>query len=164
MRTLLPGIAMVLLMLSGLGARALTAQSSGATLPPDPTVGQWRLNLEKSKYETPAPKSMTVTIVPTTRGYAFTIEAIGADGQAQKWGYTSAFDGAVTPVTGAAGIDSVVASSSGAGTTVIYKRAGNVITTTTSVLSDDGRTLVVTAKIPGGPGKEFTNVSVYERQ
>ena len=140
------------------------AQTPGTVLPPDPTVGVWKLNLAKSKYTTPAPKSMTVTIAPAARGYAFTIDITGADGHPQKWGYTSAFDGTESPVTGSPVIDTVVASTDGAGATVRYKKAGNVITTTTSVLSDDGKTLVVTAKIPDGKGNEFTNVSVYERQ
>ena len=141
-----------------------SAQAPTTLLPPDPTVGVWKLNLARSKYTTPAPKSMTVTIAPAARGYAFTIDIIGVDGKRQKWGYTSAFDGTESSVTGTPAIDTVVASTTGAGGTVRYKKAGNVITTTTSVLSYDGKTLIVTAKIPDGKGNEFTNVSVYERQ
>ena len=147
-----------------LGTGVVRGQAPATVLPADPTVGVWKLNLERSSYTTPAPKSMTVTIAPAARGYTFTINIIGADGQPQKWGYTSAFDGAESPVTGTPAIDTVVASSTGSGGTVRYKKAGHVITTTTSVLSDDGKTLVVTAKIPDGKGNEFTNVSVYERQ
>ena len=141
-----------------LGVRLASAQA------PDPVIGAWKLNLAKSKYVTPAPKSMTVTITPAARGYTFDIESIGADGRPQKFGYTSAFDGTETPVTGSPSIDTVVASATGSGSTVRYKKAGIVITTTTSVLSDDGKTLVVTARIPDGKGGELTNVSVYERQ
>jgi hypothetical protein len=141
-----------------LGARVASGQA------PDPVVGAWKLNLARSKYVTPAPKSMTVTIVPAARGYTFTIESIGPDDRPQNFGYTSAFDGAETPVTGSPAIDTVIASSTGSGSTVRYKKAGIVITTTTSVLSDDGKTLVVTARIPDGKGNELTNVSVYERQ
>ena len=67
-------------------------------------------------------------------------------------------------MTGTPAIDTVVASATGSGSTVRYKKGGIVVTTTTSVLSDDGTTLVVTARIPDGKGNEFTNVSVYERQ
>jgi hypothetical protein len=138
--------------------------SATTQLPADPVVGTWTLNLAKSTYETPAPKSMTVTIAPATRGYTFTIDVIGADDRPQKFGYTSAFDGAETAVIGTPAIDTVIASATGTGSTVRYKKAGVVITTTTSALSDDGKTLVVTAKIPVGNGKEFTNISVYERR
>ncbi len=150
--------------LAVLGAGVASGQTPSAALPPDPVVGAWKLNLSKSKYVTPAPERMTVTITHAARGYTFVIEAIGADGQPQKFGYTSAFDGAESPVTGTPAIDTVVASATGSRSTVRYKKAGIEITTTTSVLSDDGKTLVVTARIPDGKGNEFTNVSVYERQ
>ena len=142
-----------------LGLGVASAQTPGAVLPADPMVGEWKLNLEKSKYVTPAPKAMTITLAPAARGYVFSVDAIGPDGQPQKWGFTSAFDGSESRVTGFPNVDSVVASTG----TVRYKKAGVVITTTTSSLSDDGKTLTVTVKIPDGKGNEFTNVAVYER-
>lgn len=135
----------------------------GGTQPADPMVGAWKLNLAKSKYTTPAPQSMTVTIVPADRGYTFTIDIIGAGGQPEKWGYTSAFDGSESVVTGTPAIDAVVARTSGTDGTVIYKKAGRVVSTTTSVVSDDGKTLTVTVKIPDAQGNEWTNLAVYER-
>ena len=66
-----------------IGAGLASAQA------PDPFAGTWKLNLTKSKYTTPAPKSMTITFAPAAKGYAVTIDAIGPDGQPQKWGYTS---------------------------------------------------------------------------
>ena len=154
----------LIVMLFGLGTGLAGAQAPGAALPPDPVLGTWKLNLAKSKYAIPAPKSTTVTITPAGRGYTFTIDAVGADGQPQKWSYTSAFDGAESPVTGNPNIDAVIASSQGSGTIVRYKKAGNVITTTTSEVSDDGRTLVVTIKVPDGKGNEISSTAVYERQ
>ena len=120
---------------------------------PDPLVGTWKLNLTKSNYTTPAPKSMTVTFTPAAKGYAVTIDAIGPDGQPQKWGYTSSFDGSESPV--------VAKTRTG---TVEYMKAGKVITTTSSVMSDDGKTLTVTVKVVDAQGKELTNVVVYDRQ
>lgn len=145
-------------------AKVGSAQTPGTMPPPDPMIGAWRLNLEKSNYATPAPKSMTIMISPATRGYAFTVDAIGPDGQAQRWGFTSAFDGSETEVSGNPSIDTVIATSTGNGGIVRYKKAGNVITTTTSTVSDEGRTLTVTIKIPIAPGKDVTSVAVYERQ
>src|SRR5688500_12336023 len=75
---------------------------------PDPFLGTWKVNLAKSKYETPPPKSMSVTFVPAAKGYAVTIDAIGPDGQPQKWGYTSSFDGSESLVWGNPNIDAVV--------------------------------------------------------
>src|SRR5687767_4576383 len=80
------------LLVVGVPAAGAQNPPRAAVLPPDPVVGAWTLNLAKSKYVTPAPKSMTVTIAPAERGYAFTIDAVGPDGQPQKWGYVSAFE------------------------------------------------------------------------
>lgn len=62
------------LLIAGI-ARAAT-QALAAALPADPVVGAWQLNLAKSNYVTPAPTSVTVTIAPADRGYAFTIENV----------------------------------------------------------------------------------------
>jgi hypothetical protein len=152
---------MVLVVTSGITGAQTPRRT---TLPPDPMVGVCKLNLEKSRYATPPPKSMTVTIAPADRGYRFTIDSVAMDDQRQTWGFTSAFDGSESIVTRNPQIDAVVASSSGSGGVVSYKKAGTVITTTTSQPSEDGKTLVVTIKIPIGPGQEVTNLAVYERQ
>jgi hypothetical protein len=92
------------------------------------------------------------------------VAAIGLDGQPQKWGFKSASDGAESKVTGTPLIDAVVATSTGTGATMRYKKAGCVITTTASVLSDDGKTLIVTITISDAQGKELTSLAVYERR
>lgn len=130
--------------------------------PTDPFVGTWKLNLTKSTYVTPLPKSMTITFALAERGWTVTVDAIGPDGQPQKWGYTSVFDGSESPVSGNPAIDTVVARTRAG--TVEYLKAGKVISTTTSVMSDDGKTLTVTIKFADAQGKEFTNVAVYDRQ
>ena len=108
-------------------AKVGSAQTPGTMLPPDPMIGAWRLILEKSNYATPAPNSMTIMVSPATSGYAFTVDAIGPDCQAQKWGFTSAFDGSESQVSGNPGIDAVIATSTRNGGIVRYKKAGNVI-------------------------------------
>ncbi|MFN2447149.1 MAG: hypothetical protein ABR606_16405 [Vicinamibacterales bacterium] len=132
--------------------------------PPDPIVGAWKLNLTKSKYATPAPKSMTLTVAPAATGYAMTVDAIGPDGKPQKWGFTSRYDGSESPVSGNPAIDAVVARSNGTSGTVQYKKAGKVVVTTTSVLSDDGKSLTATVKMLDAQGQEVTTLAVYDRQ
>ena len=105
-----------------------------------------------------------MTFKDGAKGYDVTVEAAGPDGQPQKWGFTSTFDGSERPVHGNPGIDTVIARTTGAGSTVEYRKAGKVVTTTTSVMSDDGKTLTVTAKVVDAQGKEVTNISVYDKQ
>jgi hypothetical protein len=132
--------------------------------PADPIVGTWTLNLAKSKYATPAPKSMTLTVAPAATGYTMTVEAIGPDGTAQKWGFTSRYDGSESAVQGNPAIDTVVARSDGTSGTVEYKKAGKVLVTTTSVLSEDGKSLTATVRMLDAQGRELTTVAVYDRR
>ena len=149
----------------GLGLMAFVLCPAISTAqPPDPIVGTWKLNLAKSKYATPAPKSMTLTVAPAAIGYSMTVEAIGPDGQPQKWSFTSRYDGSESAVEGNPAIDAVVARSDGSSGTVEYKKAGRVLVTTTSVLSDDGKSLTATVKMLDAQGKELTTLAVYDRQ
>jgi hypothetical protein len=132
--------------------------------PPDPLIGTWKLNLAKSKYPAPAPKSTIITIAPAARGWTLSVDAVGADGQPQKWGYTSAFDGSESPVSGNPAIDSAVFKSTDTGGIVQYKKGGAIVYTTSSTFSDDGKTMTVTATVPLPQGKDLTIVSVYDKQ
>jgi hypothetical protein len=109
---------------------------------------------------------MTLTVAPTVKGYAITVEAIGADGEAQKCGYTSSFDGSESSAAGNPGFDAAVARSTGTGGTITSKKAGKVVSTTTSALSDDGKTRTVTVNGIDAQGKEVTAIAiaVYDRQ
>ena len=143
---------------------ATLAASVASAQPPDPMVGTWKLNLAKSTYPVPAPKSMTVTVATAAKGWTLTVDGVGADGQAQKWGYTSTFDGSESPVSGNPNIDAAVFKSTESGGIVQYKKSGKVVTTTSSIISDDGKTMTVTVKVPDAQGKEITIISVYDRQ
>jgi hypothetical protein len=127
-------------------------------------VGTWKLNLTKSKYATPAPRSMTLRVAAAAIGYTMTVEALGPDGGAQNWSFTSRFDGSESPVSGNPAIDTVVARTDGTGGTVEYTKAGKVLVTTTSVLSDDGRSLTATVRMLDARGKALTTIAVYDRQ
>ena len=135
--------------------------SVASAQPTDPIVGTWKLNLAKSQYPIPAPKSTTVTIAPAAKGWTLTVDAVGPDGQPQKLGYTSTFDGSESPVTGNPNIDTAVFKSTETGGMVHDKKAGKVITTTSSIVSDDGKTMTVTVKVPDAQGEASTIVSVH---
>ena len=143
---------------------ATSYAASASAQPPEPIVGTWKLNLAKSTYPVPAPKSMTITIVPAQVGWTLTVDAVGPDGQPQKWGYTSRFDGSENPITGNPSLDSAVFKSTETGGIVQYKKDGKIVYTTSSVISDDGKTMTATIKIPTADGKEITIGSVYDRQ
>ena len=107
---------------------------------------------------------MTLTVAPAAKGWTITVDAVGPDGQPQRWGYTSTFDGSENPVSGNPNIDAAVFRSTETGGIVEYKKGGQVVSTTSSTISDDGKTMTVTVKVPAAQGKEVTIVSVYDRQ
>src|SRR5438045_2647953 len=75
----------------------------------DNTIGQWKLNLEKSKY-TPVPmpvKNLTVTREPTDGGVKVTTTGELADGTPLNASYTAKFDGKDVQVSGNAPYDTI---------------------------------------------------------
>ena len=80
----------------------------GRTQTPDPIAGTWKLNPGMSTYSPgPPPKSMTVRITPAGKGYMVAIDGVAADGQPQKWSYTTTLDGQEAPVSGNPAFDAV---------------------------------------------------------
>ena len=74
----------------------------------DPSVGTWKLDVAKSKYNPgPAPKSATVTYEETSDGIKRTGETIGADGKKTSFEYTAKYDGKDYPVTGSDQFDAI---------------------------------------------------------
>jgi hypothetical protein len=73
-------------------------------------------------------------------------------------------DGSESPVTGNPNFDAAVFKSTETGGVAEYKKDGKVVSTTSSTVSDDGRTMTVSVKVPAAQGKEITIVSVYDRQ
>ena len=109
-----------------LGVALFAFGTVSSAQPSDPVVGTWKLNLARSTYPVQPPKSMTLTIAPAAKGWAITIDAVGPDGQPQKWGYTSTFDGSESQVTGNPNIDAAVSRSTETGGTVEYKKGGTI--------------------------------------
>ena len=83
------------------GALALGWAVAGNAQAADPAVATWKLNVAKSTFSPgPAPKSMTLTITTAGKGLKVAIEAVGPDGAAAKWGYTTTGDDKDVPVAG----------------------------------------------------------------
>ena len=147
------------------GALALAWAVASSAQAADPAVGTWKLNVAKSTFSPgPAPKSMTVTIATAGKGLKVAIEAVGPDGVAAKWGYTTTGDDKDVPVAGNPAYDAAtnVRADSRHGTTT-YKKGGKVILTVTTVISADGKTLNTVSKGTTAEGKPVHNVAVYDK-
>jgi len=136
----------------------------------NPMIGNWKLNLAKSKYTPgPAPKSQSATIEAAGDGIRNVTKGVAADGSAIAYEYTaSSLDGKDYPMAGSAPpsggdtiavkrIDTYTFESS-------IKKAGKVVQTNKVVYSKDGKMRTISTKGTDKNGQPTSSVAVYERQ
>jgi len=146
--------------LLALGGVAVAAGSA------DPAIGNWTLNVAKSKFNPgPAPKSDTRTYADTPQGLALTWNRVLADGKEVHVTATIKYDGKDYPVTGSPDFDTLaVTQVDGHTVTSVTKKGGKVVGRSTRVVSMDGKTLTLASKGTGPTGAPFDNVQVYDRR
>ena len=143
----------------------LVAAADGVQAQADPTVGTWKLNLAKSKYNAgEPPKSSTVVIAAAGQGIKLTADTVLADGTARKISYTATYDGKDAVVTGTPDYDGMSLKKTANGVEGSRKKAGKVVQTYTRVVSADGKTMTVTSTGTNASGGKVDNVQVYDKQ
>jgi hypothetical protein len=147
-----------------LAALAVVVYASGLSAQADPTIGTWKLNVAKTKYNAgQAPKSTTLVITAAGQGVKLTSETVLADGSTRKISYTAAYDGKDAAVTGTPDYDSISLKKTATGMDGSRKKAGKVVQTLSRVVSADGKTMTVTSTGTNAAGK-VDNVQVYDKQ
>ena len=143
-----------------IGATAL-AQSANTTL------GNWKLNLAKSKYD-PGPPPMSETRVYEaweTDGVKATYTRVQADGTRITLGWSAHYDGKDYKYTGSPDYDTIALKRVDANTTdATLKKGGKVVQTTKGVVSSDGKTRTTTTTGMNAKGQKVNNVAVFDRQ
>ena len=149
-----------------LAAAALTLAVVANAQSKDPFVGTWRLNVAKSKYTGPAPKSITSTYEAAGQGYKVSVRNEPASGAMQQYSYTTSLDGKDSPITGNnPNADAVAVKRIDANTLeLVNKKGGKVTTTQRNVVSPDGKTRTVTTTGTDPQGQKVNNVGVFEKQ
>jgi hypothetical protein len=150
-------------------AGVLAALLGGAVLAQttDSQVGNWKLNLAKSKYSPgPAPKSATTKIEAVGAGTKVIVDQMLADGTTRHYEFTANYDGKDNPVIGNNPDADIIARTRINANTIqsVSKKSGKVTTTQTSTVSADGKTRTVTTKGVNAAGQTVNNVAVYEKQ
>jgi len=128
----------------------------------DPSLGKWKLNLAKSKYDPgPAPKSETrVYEAWENDGVKVTLNRVEADGKSVTFGYSAHYDGKDYEYTGSPAYDTIALKRVDATTTEsTLKKGGKVVLTQKGVASADGKTRTVTT-VTGANH----NVAVFDKQ
>ena len=133
----------------------------------DPFVGTWHLDPTRCEYEIGAPpRSATYRIEPDGEALVFTIDWVGADGNAAHVVYHSIPDGRQHPYPDNPDVaDSVLTRRVDAHTmdTTSWK-SGVVTGQARRGLSADGQTLTITQSGTTDDGITYRNLSVYVRQ
>ena len=132
---------------------------------PSNLAGTWKLNVAKSTFSPgPAPKSMTVTYTPVKDGMRIKVDVVPAEGAEQHWDMTPHYDEKDYPVKGNPDAETVSLKRIDAhhGETTM-KKDGKVMAVNSRALSEDGKTLTITAKGKNGQGQPRNDVMVYEK-
>lgn len=146
-------------------APAQHASQSKPAAVQDLVLGNWDLNLAKSKFSPgPAPKMQRRTYEAHPIGVKATIRTIYADGHSASVQYTANYDSVEYPVTGSPDSDTITLKKVDeymAEATLGH--AGKVMGTAQRVISKDGKTMTITYK-GMSDGRTVNNVAVYAKE
>jgi hypothetical protein len=141
------------------------AVPAGAQQANDPVIGQWTLDVAKSKSSTPGTALTSGNRMYEVIGGKLHSkgETVRADGTKNPYEFTGAYDGKDAPYTGSGGDRISMAVVNARTVDATLKRDGKVVQRTRREVSADGKTLTMTTTVTGTDGKPVTNVSVYTR-
>ena len=147
--------------------------SVGVWAQSDPTIGTWKLNLAKSKYDPgPPAKSLTLKITAVPGGIKVVSDGVNAQGQATHTEVTAMFDGKEYPRTAMAGgkpdattYDSVMIKKIDAyNYDQTEKLKGQPFGVVHITISPDGKTRTTTGTGKTAQGQPTNNVLVWDKQ
>jgi hypothetical protein len=131
----------------------------------DPAVGNWQLNLAKSKYAPgTAPANLRVIIEAAGQGVRVTATTVRQNGQKIVVEYTAYLDGKDYPVTGSPDYDTVSLKRNGKMIEGTRKKDGKVVQTYQRVVSDDRRTMTVATTGKDAAGNTLNSVAIFDRR
>ena len=132
----------------------------------DPFVGQWLLNLEKSRYNPgPPPRSASLSVQGEGQNRKATLAGIDAAGNSFTQVYMFIHDSQPHPVTGNPLGDAAVytpVDDNTVGWSVM--KDGQIVQTGRDTVSRDGRTFTITSVRSDASGRPIGNVAVFDKQ
>ena len=131
----------------------------------DPAIGNWQLNLAKSKY-TPgtAPANLRVRVEAAGQGVKVTATTVRQSGQKIEVHYTAYLDGQDYPVIGSPDYDSVSLVRKGNMVEGTRKKDGRIVQTYQRVVSEDRKTMTVATTGKDAAGNTLNSVAVFDRR
>jgi hypothetical protein len=155
------------LALAATAALAIMSTASSADAP-NPFIGKWALDLQKSTFH-PGPsgmKSQTVTVTEASGGTTHTvIDTLGADGSTYHVEFTSGNNGKPVPTTGDPDSDSVALTSLNPNAVKeVFLKAGKPTGTGTLTVSKSGKAFQGSFHGTNADGSKWHNHLVFVRQ
>jgi hypothetical protein len=144
-----------------LGLLLFSATASAA----DAVIGTWNLNVERSKFSGPAPKSETRVYIASANGFTCDAKEVEASGKESNLHETITYDGKPEQITDTPVFDSLIAKRIDDRTAdfTLWKN-GKQVGTLRRVVSPNGKTLTMESKVKGTDGKMEKDTLVYDRQ
>lgn len=131
----------------------------------DPFVGTWKLNVEKSKFAGPAPKSETVKIEALDNGQKTVGDFVNSEGKAVHSEFMAKYDGKDHLVSGRPTMDTTALQRVDTNTIIsTSKKDGKVVLTTKWVISKDGKIMTGSENGKNAQGQEIQRSLVFEKQ
>jgi hypothetical protein len=113
----------------------------------------------------PLPEKMVIVMTEAADGIRYRSEIKQAGGQTSVTEYTASYEGALSMVSGPAGLMAPVSLKRIDSHTVeaSYVRGLRVVATSRRITSPDNKTMTVTTTSSGPDGQTYTNVAVFKR-
>jgi hypothetical protein len=146
---------------------AVLLASQGTTIAQDNLVGaKWKLNVAKSKFTGPPPRSLVLTYEAVEGGFRATTEGVNAEGNPTKTVFGPyKLDGKVVPVSGNPTYDVSSWKMTDDRTAEFVRLKGDkTIQTGKRELSADGKTLTFFTTGLNARGEQFNDISVFEKE
>lgn len=133
---------------------------------PDPAIGTWTLNLDKSKFhDSTAPKSMTRTYSAGAAGTDMKVTGVAADGTAISQTVTLTYDGKDCAMTGAPAYDTLsLTKVNGATVKSVLKKEGKVVGHSTRTISGKGKVLTLSTALKTAKGGTTHDLAIFDKQ
>jgi hypothetical protein len=170
----------LLIVMTLLGLAIATTLPQPGFAQSDPEAGVWQLNVSKSQFSPyPPPKSLTLTFQRERENRTVTLVGITAAGAPLMFVFANGVlpgptasplhflsiveDGQPHSVTGSPFYDAIAVTRVDAYSTYAsYTKAGKLVQIATTMVSRDGKMMVMTAA--GTYGQQFNNIGVYDKQ
>jgi len=131
---------------------------------PDPALGTWKLNTEKSKFAPgTAPTNTTVTIEAAGQAFKVTTRTVRVSGKVIRR-ITPRMSTDDYPVEGSPDYDTVSLKRNGATVEGTRKQNGKVVQMYQRVISEDRKTMTVATTGKDASGQTLNSITVYDRR